>query len=68
MVVETAQVLQRVVSAAKCLTGEQQTVIAMRSQGYGFDEIAVEMGRSEGAVKALQHRGRESLRTLLAVE
>lgn len=49
------------------LTNLQRTVICLRELGgYPFQEIAGEMGLSEGAVKALRHRGIEALRRRMA--
>jgi RNA polymerase sigma-70 factor, ECF subfamily len=43
---------------------DQQRVIAMRfAEGKSIREIATALGRSEGAVKQLQYRGIETLRT-----
>jgi RNA polymerase sigma-70 factor, ECF subfamily len=48
------------------LAGDQRRVIAMRFAGQrSIAEIAQEMGRSEGAIKQLQFRGLQSLRTML---
>ena len=53
--------------AAKKLTKSQQEVIAMRfSGGLSVLETAKAMGKSEGAVKALQHSAIASLRKLLS--
>lgn len=59
MVVETAQVLQR----ALCnLTDPQAEVIHLRDEGFSFGEIADQLGKTEGAIKALLHRARGSMR------
>lgn len=48
------------------LTDEQQQVISLRFiAGYSGEQIAKAMGKTEGAVKALQHRALASLRRLL---
>lgn len=48
------------------LPGDQRRVIGMRfAEGKTIREIAHELGRSEGAVKQLQFRGLETLRTQL---
>lgn len=53
-------------AAMRRLTDDQAQVIQMRFiHGYAFGEIAETMGKTEGAVKALQHRGMETLRVLL---
>lgn len=44
------------------LTSEQRQVILLRFMGdLSVQEVARKMGRSEGSVKALQHRGLQSL-------
>jgi len=49
------------------LTPEQAHVIVMRFlEGYSIAEVAEAMGKSEGAVKALQFRAVERLRRLMA--
>jgi len=51
------------------LTDEQQQVISFRFIAeYSIAEIARMLGKTEGAVKALQHRGLASLRRLLEKE
>ena len=47
------------------LTGEQAEVLRYRFEGYTFGDIAQMMARTEGAVKALLHRGRKTLKHLL---
>ncbi|MBV8451828.1 MAG: sigma-70 family RNA polymerase sigma factor [Deltaproteobacteria bacterium] len=48
------------------LPGEQRRVITMRFAGQkSIKEIAKEMGRSEGAIKQLQFRGLQNLRTMV---
>jgi RNA polymerase sigma-70 factor (ECF subfamily) len=48
------------------LPGEQRRVITMRfAQQKSIAEIARDLGRSEGAVKQLQFRGLQSLRTMV---
>jgi len=52
--------------AMQSLTPEQRQVIQMRYlEGYSFAEIAQAMNKTEGAVKALQHRALITLRTLV---
>ena len=49
------------------LTGEQQEVIILKFiEGYSIAEIARITGRTDGAVKALQHRALASLARLMA--
>lgn len=56
-------------SAIRRLTEEQQQVISLRFlEGYSFGEIADMMNKTEGAVKALQHRAVATLRQLLVYE
>jgi len=51
------------------LTDDQATVIVMRFlQGYSIAEVAAAMGKTEGAVKALQFRAVERLRRLMEAE
>lgn len=51
------------------LTDEQAQVISLRYlEGYSFYEIAQLLDKTEGAVKALQHRAIATLRVLLADE
>jgi RNA polymerase sigma-70 factor, ECF subfamily len=53
-------------SAIRRLTDDQAQVITLRFlEGYSFGEIADMMGKTEGAVKALQHRAVSTLRQLL---
>lgn len=56
-------------SAIRRLTDEQAQVITLRFlEGYSFAEIAEMMDKTEGAVKALQHRAVATLRQLLVLE
>lgn len=58
--------LARVRSALCHLTeGQQQVIVLKFFQGMDSREIAQVMGKSEGAVDALQHRGLRALRRLL---
>jgi len=53
-------------NALKQLTDEQQEVIILRFvEGHNTAETAQMMGRTEGAVKALQHRALASLARLM---
>jgi RNA polymerase sigma-70 factor (ECF subfamily) len=48
------------------LTPEQQQVVVLKFiEGLSNDEIALVLGKSAGAVKAMQHRALETLRHLL---
>jgi RNA polymerase sigma-70 factor (ECF subfamily) len=47
------------------LTSPQATAIEMQADGYELEEIAICLKRTTGAVKALQHRGRATLRARL---
>ena len=54
----------RLLELVQRLPGDQRRVIVMRfGHEKSFKEIARTMRRSEGAVKALQHRAMESLRS-----
>ena len=55
--------------ALQLLTEEQQEVIALKfMQGLANEEIAQIMGKTVGAIKALQHRGLEALARLLGTQ
>ncbi len=61
--------MEMVHKAAKKLTQAQQEVIALRFSGdLSITEVAKAMGKSEGAVKALQHSAILSLRKILCQE
>jgi RNA polymerase sigma-70 factor (ECF subfamily) len=48
------------------LNGDQQQVIYQRFvEGFEYGEIARSIGKSEGAVRAIQHRALRRLRDLL---
>lgn len=54
---------QEVIGALRCLTREQQQVVVMRFvEGMSRAEVCAATGKSEEAVKALQHRALSSLR------
>ena len=58
--------IEEVVAASKELTAAQQEVISLRFGGeLSIAEVAQAMGRSEGAVKALQHSAIAALRKAL---
>ena len=60
--------IERLISATKKLTLAQQEVISLRFAGeMSVAGVAKVMGRSEGAVKALQHSAVVALRKVLAV-
>ena len=53
-------------SAIRRLTDDQAQVVTLRFlEGYSFSEIADMMDKTEGAVKALQHRAVTTLRKLM---
>lgn len=55
--------------ALRHLTVEQQQVITLKFfGGLSNRELAIALGRSEGAIKALQHRALHRLQQLLATE
>jgi len=59
--------VERLVSATKRLTKAQREVISLRFAGeLPVAQVAKVMGKSEGAIKALQHSAIVSLRKLLA--
>ena len=61
--------IEELVTAAKKLTTAQQEVISLRfAAELSITEVAGVMGRSEGAVKALQHSAIVALRKVLAAE
>jgi len=60
--------LEQVKSAMKHLTKTQQEVVEMRfAAELNIAEIAQIMGKSEGAIKALQHSAIQSLRKILKI-
>jgi RNA polymerase sigma-70 factor (ECF subfamily) len=64
--VETRMQLERVRVALRELTdGQQQVIVLKFFQGMDSREVASIIGRSEGAVDALQHRGLCALRNVL---
>jgi RNA polymerase sigma-70 factor (ECF subfamily) len=55
------------VAALRFLTDDQREVLALRFVAdLALDDVAVLMGRSVGAVKALQHRALENLRSAVS--
>ena len=59
---------ERLIAATKRLTSAQQEVISLRFAGeMPIAEVAKVMGKSEGAVKALQHSAIIALRKVLGV-
>ncbi len=68
-VTERKMEIEELVVATKKLTTAQQEVISLRFAGeLSIAEVARVMGKSEGAVKSLQHRALASLRRLLEKE
>lgn len=65
---EQAITKQRVRHAVGRLSDSQCVVITRRLDGYEFEEIATEIDKPYGAVKALQNRGYENLRIWLKWE
>ncbi|HMO57965.1 MAG TPA: sigma-70 family RNA polymerase sigma factor [Roseiflexaceae bacterium] len=58
--------VRRVQAALKQITEEQQQVVLLRFiNGHSLLEVAEILGRSEGAIKALQHRALAALRRVL---
>ena len=67
--VETICDIERMVDATKKLTVAQREVIALRfSSDLPIAEVSRIMGKSEGAIKALQHSAILALRRIMAVE
>jgi RNA polymerase sigma-70 factor (ECF subfamily) len=53
--------------AMRFLTEEQRQVVVLKfGEGLSNAEIAEVMGKTEGAIKALQHRGLEAMRRIVA--
>jgi RNA polymerase sigma-70 factor (ECF subfamily) len=60
--------IERMVSATRQLTEAQREVISLRfAAGLPIAQVAKTMGKSEGAVKALQHSAIAALRRMLLV-
>jgi RNA polymerase sigma-70 factor (ECF subfamily) len=60
--------IEQVLSAARHLTGAQREVISLRfTSELSIAQVAEVMGKSQGAVKALQHSGIVALRRALSV-
>ncbi len=67
-VVERRLDIERVMAATRQLTAAQREVISLRfAGGLAIAEVARTMGKSEGAVKALQHSAIAALRRVLLV-
>ena len=66
---EQGHEIERVMNAARQLTIAQQQVISLRFAGeLPVAEVARIMGRSQGAVKALQHSAIVALRRIMRIE
>jgi len=67
--VEKKIAVEEVVMATRKLTAAQQEVISLRfASELSITEVAGVMGKSEGAIKALQHSAIVALRKALATE
>ena len=67
-VVERRLDIERVMAATRQLTAAQREVVSLRfAGGLAIAEVARVMGKSEGAVKALQHSAIAALRRILLV-
>jgi len=67
--VEVTLEQEELVDAISTLTLEQKQVVVLRFlEGYRIKEVAGIMGRSEGAIKALQHRALNALHRQMARE
>lgn len=65
---EKGQEIERLILASKQLTPAQQQVISLRFAGeLPIAQVAKIMGRSQGAVKAMQHSAIVALRKILSV-
>ena len=68
-ITERKMEIEELVVATKKLTTAQQEVISLRFAGeLSIAEVAGVMGKSEGAIKALQHSAIVALRKALSVE
>jgi len=68
LLVEQSLNIEQLLSAAKRLTEAQREVISLRFAGeLPVTQVAKIMGKSEGAVKALQHSAIVALRKVLSV-
>ena len=66
--VESRFDIERLRTATLRLTAAQQEVISLRfAGGLAIAEVARTMGKSEGAIKALQHSAVAALRKVLLV-
>ena len=69
LVAEQNMDIQRVATATQQLTKAQREVISLRFPGgLSIAETADAMGKSQGAIKALQHSAILALRQILSVE
>jgi len=65
-VLEKQQMQKQLRAALRQLTADQQRVILLRfGEGFQLGKVAQLLGKSEGAVKLLQHRAVQRLRALL---
>ena len=68
LIVEQKLDTEQLLSATKQLTEAQREVISLRFAGeLSIAQVAKTMGKSQGAVKALQHSGVVALRKILRV-
>ncbi|HAS28208.1 MAG TPA: hypothetical protein DCR59_03405, partial [Dehalococcoidia bacterium] len=67
--IEDKEDIEKLIIASKKLTPAQQEVISLRFAGeLPIAEVARIMGKTQGAVKALQHSAIVALRKLMMVE
>ena len=67
LAVEQKSDIEQLIAATRQLTGAQREVIALRfASELSVAEVAKVMGKSEGAVKALQHSGIVALRRVMS--
>lgn len=65
-IVEQKLRIEQLVTSVRWLTEAQRQAIALRfAGGLSIAEVAKAMGKSEGAVKALQHSALGALRRIL---
>jgi len=64
--IEQRMDIERVMTATRKLTAAQREVVSLRfAGGLAITEVARAMGKSEGAIKALQHSAIAALRRIL---
>jgi RNA polymerase sigma-70 factor (ECF subfamily) len=65
-IIETRLNQQKIRKAISQLRGDQQQVVLMRFiEDFSYPEIAAVLGKSEGAIRVILHRGLAKLKTIL---